>query len=155
MKIKSLITVAIIAPLLAFNLTAKAGTCPASEEFEQRTNASGKIDFIDQDGDFALAEKPIAFAGATFMNPSEPVKGVRYGKISACLYLIKDASTKNPTFKSLALVQNLKTKVATIAADSEAWKKHTDTKGRERDNRYDCESDDVEDCQFNLYYLKK
>ena len=138
MKIKNLITIAIIAPLLALSLTAKAGTCPTPEEFEKKSNTF----FTDQDGDFALAERPIAFAGVVFMNTNESLDKVRYGKLSACLYFTENGATK------FALLQGAATKVAAIAAHSEDWKAI-------RKNRYDCHSSNVEACQFNLYYLKK
>lgn len=84
------------------------------------------------------------------MYPSEPIKKLRYGKLSASLYLLNDGT------KKLALLQGEKTKVAAITDNSTTWKKHIDERGNERNNRYDCNSDnDIEACQFNLYYLKQ
>ncbi|WP_218814545.1 hypothetical protein [Rickettsiella endosymbiont of Dermanyssus gallinae] len=149
MKIKSLITMAIIAPLLTLSLAAKAGTCPIPEEFEQKINAFGNIVFTDQDGDFALKEKPIAFAGAIFMHPDEPIAKLRYGKLSACSYVTEEGTVR------AALLQGTATKVAAFEANSIAWKKHIDARGNERNNRYDCKSDTVDGCPFLLYHLKK
>ncbi|MES2142692.1 MAG: DUF3757 domain-containing protein [Pseudomonadota bacterium] len=153
MRLKTLIILITLTPMLGFNLIAKADTCPKPEEFRKGFslkrigNQEAEVPAYytgtsDNKADFMLREKPIRFSSAMFMSArtDENLTKVK-GRLYSCEYYVEKESKPK-----LALSQAEKYKKVSILLDSSSkWKKHSKIK-----KRYECFSDNVKNCSFTL-----
>ena len=149
------IIVVILAPMLGVIslMATKAEACPKPNEFREgyalQRNGADEIEvpayftgLSDDNADFMLREKPVRFSSAMLMsskieeNPTEAK-----GRLYSCEYYVEGESKPK-----LALSQAKKYKSASIALNpSSFWERHPRVK-----KRYECSSNNVEDCPFTL-----